>query len=338
MNAMRIALIGLGDVGRAYLEALQSDRQFEVAAVSDTSDERLRGLADSLDAKIYPDCRSLVVAQTRDPVDALFVALPPHQALDLLPPAAERGLSLFCHAPMGRSVEELRHVRDIFSGMSRPAVLSERWSAGLDTGAPADWCDLIGRLFSMCATVASTSTGVQWRGHRDRAGGGALLYDGYEALHAMVSVAGLPEAVSAECSLTARPGIPATRDTEDAAALTLRFARDIVGSLAVCRNQVDAAWTISLSGCDGSAAVSPDGMVIRRLDAEEPLSLSRFGGDGLAADVARFGERCRRHCDDTSFKTDLTPHMHTLATIEAAYLSARTGTPEAPKQFVQTYS
>lgn len=338
MTAMRIALIGLGDVGRAYLEALQSDRQFTVAAVSDTSDERLRGLADSLDAEVFPDCRSLVVAQTRDPVDALFVALPTHQALDLLPLAAERGLALFCHAPMGRSVEELRRVRDVFSGMSRPAVLSERWSAGLDTSAPGEWSDSIGRLFSISATVASTSTGAQWRGDRERAGGGALLYDGYEALHAMVSVAGLPETVSAECTLTARPGLPATHDTEDAAALTLRFARDVVGSLAVCRNRPEEAWTITLAGCDGSAEVSPSGMGIRRHDTEEPLSLSRFGGDALAADVARFGERCRRHCDDTAFKTDLTPHMHTLATIEAAYLSARTGTPEAPKQFVETYS
>jgi len=337
MSPIRVGLIGLDHVGRTYLEALESDRQFDVAAISDTSEKRLRDIANSSEAKIHPDCRSLVVAQTRDPIDALFVALPPHQALDLLPLATERGLALFCHAPVARTVEELRRVRDVFAESPAPAVLSERWSAGVDLDAQTDPPASMGRWFAARVVVDGMTGMDDWRGDAARAGGGALLYDGYDAVHALVSLAGIPDLVTAECGLSIPPGTPSTHDTEDAAAVALRFKRDVVGTLTVCRRQPEASWSVRLAGSEGSLEVSPTGMVIRRLDAP-PDESRRFGPDALAADVARFGERRRSHRKDAPVKTDLTPHLHVLATIQAAYLSARTGMPESPAQFVETYS
>ena len=61
MERIKTALIGLGDVGSAYAEAILADKRFDLIAVGDPGDKLLRRTTESIPAKAYNDYRSLIV-------------------------------------------------------------------------------------------------------------------------------------------------------------------------------------------------------------------------------------------------------------------------------------
>ena len=334
MNALRVGLLGLDHVGLAYRTALLADSRFELVAMADSNAERFRRAVAEVDILAFEDCRSLIVAQTRNPIDALFVALPPQKSLDLLPLAAQRGIPVFCHAPLARTAEEARTLIDSFAVAKVPLVVSRRWSAGLDDDAMDEISQTPGRVFAAHAVLRGTLDASDWRGDASRAGGGALLFDGYEAMDALVTLIDLPEMVSAECSAAVLPGSPKKYDTEDAAAVSVRFGRNQIGSLAVCRGACEDFWSLTMIGAGGFVTLDAERVTLHPRGASEPEVIARPATGLLAADIASFGNALTRGETLDRLHAAARQHVRTLATIEAAYLSARTGSPEAPTQFL----
>ncbi len=337
MSVLRVGLLGLDHIGSAYREALLNDDRLSLVAMADPSPERIRGVVANDEAAVFEDCRSLVVAQTRNPIDALFVALPPSQSLDLLPLAAERGIPVFCHAPLGRTTTEARTAIESFEAANVPLVVSRRWSAGLDADTMDELRQRVGRVFCAHAVVHGTLDGADWRGDASRAGGGALLFDGYEAVDALVNLVDLPEMVSAECSTAVLPSTPKKYDTEDAVAVAIRFGRDQIGSLAVCRGASEAYWSIAVIGASGSLTFDETQITLRPESVSEQDVIARPASGLLPADVASFATALLHGAPRTGPQATARQHLRTLATIEAAYLSDRTGSPEAPKKFLSDF-
>jgi len=334
MSVLRVGLLGLDRIGAAYRHALERDDGVELVALADSNPQRTRERVGPCDAAVFEDCRSLIVAQTRDPIDALFVALPPSQWLDLAPLAAERGIPAFCHAPIGRTAGEASTVMAAFERTGVPIVVSRRWSAGLDADALADLRHCSGRMFHAHAVVRGTSDGSDWRGDVQRAGGGALLFDGYEAVDAFVHLIDVPQVVTVECGRALPPGGPKKYDTEDAAAVTLRFGRDQVGSISVCRGAAAPSWSMTIIGASGSLTFDDTGLIRCAGNAPESDHTLRPPSDLLAEDIAAFTAALRIGASSQSLHETTRQHVRTLATIEAAYLSSRTGSPETPAQFL----
>jgi len=334
MKVLRVGLLGLDDVGAAYRTALLADSRFEFVAMADSNAERLRRASAEAATIAFEDCRSLIVAQTRDPIDALFVALPPHQSLDLLPLAAQRSVPVFCHAPMARTAEEARALIESFAAAKVPLVVSRRWSTGLDDDTINEIKETTGRVFAAHAVVRGTLDSADWRGDALRAGGGALLFDGYEAIDALVTLVDLPVLINAECSVAVAPGSPKKYDTEDAAAVSVRFGRDQIGSLAVCRGATEGSWSVTLIGPSGFVTLDAGRITLHRQDALEHDVIDRPPSELLATDIAAFGDALLHGESLDRLHATTRQHVRTLATIEAAYLSARTGSPESPAQFL----
>lgn len=326
MSALRVGLLGLDGVGRVYLNILRNEAPFELVAIADTHVERLRNACADSDITTFEDCRSLVVAQTRDPIDALFVTLPPHQTVDLLPLAAERGVAVFHHAPFARTANEAQRLTRTFEEAHCPLVASRLWLAQSPGGTTHDLLDRTGRLFAAHARVQSTETVVNWRGDALRAGGGALLYAGYDAVDAMVTLLGLPESAFAECGLATAPGTPRGYDTEDVAAVTFRFGRGEIGSLTVWRGVSEGAWELTLIG--------PKGTATWRRHHEDKATHEAGFARAVRHCVEIFGHDLHGAESPGRMDSSAQDHEPTLAAIDAAYLSAKTGSPEVPAQFL----
>ncbi len=110
MSRLKVALLGLAGVGEEYLAAIRANDRFELVAIADTDAELLRRRTQAGGERGYEDYRSLVVASDRASLDLLFVALEPHQSLEFIEMAAERGISVFCTAPFSRTVLEVLSV------------------------------------------------------------------------------------------------------------------------------------------------------------------------------------------------------------------------------------
>ena len=333
MTPLRAALLGLDGVGLVYLDALRSCTLFDLVAIADTSAERIRKIEHPPGVTTFDDCRSLVAAQTRDPIDALVVALPPHQSIELLPLAAERGVPVFHHTPFARTTAECQMVAQLFSTARGTFEAARLWSALLPDVTRPDLLRRAGRVVAAHACVQHTQTVTNWRGDPQRAGGGALLYAGYGAVDALVALLGLPESVCAECAWAAAPGAPRGYDTEDVAIVTLRFGHGEIGSLTVWRGADTNQWALTLIGTDATVSVGrPSAREDAGADelAARELEIASSVQAGLEAMGRRLQDRTA-----TRAASSAEAHVATLATIEAAYLSSKTGSAEVPAQFIQ---
>ena len=90
-------------------------------------------------------------------------------------------------------------------------------------------------------------------------------------------------------------------------------------------------------GATGLATLDAERVILHARGASEQDVIARPQSGLLAADIASFGDALLRSETLDRLQATARQHLRTLATIEAAYLSARTGSPEAPKRFLTDF-
>lgn len=327
---MRVALLGLEGVGGDYLSALREHDGFDLVAVGEAKSEVLRRVGDGLAAGLYEDYRSLIVEQAVAGLDLLIVALEPFQSGEFLLLAAKQGISVLHKAPFARSVSEARRLLAAFDGadatltVARP-LLGERAFVGL--GDPAL---LVGGVRAADVRVRVQTTGDGWRGDARRAGGGVLLNGAYEQLDWLLAMMGVPETVFAQSSEVVAPGAAKNYDTEDVAMLSLRFSGGRVATLTAARGMDKNSWQIELIGSDGVVRIEPSGLSVTARHASRPRRRLARTPNAMVPVLDSAGAPGKTR-GPVSRAAD---HLETLAVIEAAYLSARTGAVELPSRFL----
>jgi predicted dehydrogenase len=332
LKQLKVAVIGLSGVGAEYLSAVQSDDQFALVAVADTDAGVLRRHTEGAPFCGYTDYRSLVVETARTGLDLLVTALEPFQSVDYLGLAAERGIAVFHKAPFARSVAEGERLVHKFDAAACPLVVSRPWQFEPAFSRLHRIDNLAGRVYAATAVVRTPDDSTGWRGDSARAAAGVLLNGAYEQVDMLVHLMGVPEYVNAQCSMAVAPGKARSYDTEDAALVSMRFAGERIASIAASRNASEHTWGVTLIGEGGSVDLSPERMVLQPRAAGPRECLSVKTRDRVGPAISAFGAALLAGIQDLPSMAK--EHLVTLATIEAAYLSAKTGTPEAPDRFL----
>lgn len=333
MKRLRTALLGLGGVGREYLAAIRADDQFDLVAVSDAGPGApLEDLSDA-SLRTFEDHRSLIVETAREGLDLLVMALEPFESVGFTALAADHRINVFHKVPFARNVREARRLIRQFADHDVRFVGCRCWQFE-PAFAPLNSLDvLVGRVFAATASVAVIEGSDGWRGDRERAGGGVLLNDAYEAVDLLVHVLGLPQTVYAQCGMAADLRGACKYDAEDSAILTLRFGDQRVGSVTAIRGSTEPTWTVAFVGARGSVTVSPDAIQVTRSGevgtAHHEAQTSRSAAPAISA----FGASLLSGVQNIDATADR--HLPTIATIEAAYLSAKTATPESPARLME---
>lgn len=105
----RLGFLGVGWIGRNRLEAIAKSGVAEIAAIADTSRELCEQIL-----RIEPEA---AVLESLDDLlevglDGVVIATPSALHAEQAVTALERGTAVFCQKPLGRTVEETRHVID----------------------------------------------------------------------------------------------------------------------------------------------------------------------------------------------------------------------------------
>lgn len=332
-SPLRAALLGVSGAGRVWLEAIVSDSAYELCALGDERANALDLPAGAGQARTYTDYRSLLVEAAHAGLDVLFVALEPFQALDFVELAASRRVSVLHKAPAARTVREARRLVERFDQAGVHLAVSRWWRFEPAFAALRDLGALIGHVYAADAEVAISDTPEGWRGDRVKAGGGALLHGAYDAIDLLVSLLGVPESVSAQCAMAIPPNAPMTYDTEDVAFVTLKFPQECVASVSARRGAAKPVRRITLWGTQGTVEITPKRMTVTRRDTGK----SRIHRVRAAHELAPVLTALAAFLSGQphSFDSMLQDHLTTLAVIEAAYLSARTGEREAPARLIE---
>lgn len=327
MEPLRVGLIGLGPCGVLAAEALLASSWCRLMAVGSQKPSRLQHFTQQHpDIATYDDLRSLIV---NNPLEALFVAVPPFVRTKYLALAAERHLPVWMLTPAAPTLAEGMELLEMFDAVEVPLVVSRAY--GLDPALHEDIAGpaATGRLFLARGHVLTClPDDLDWRGDSERAVGGVLLDRAYSLVDIIVQTMGMPGRVYAAAAGVSRPGTRFPYDTEDTASVTCQFADGGIAQVTACWTSGPDDWSLDLHGL--KASVHMDERVVTTRDRTGATQLFRQNRPAnlLASQIEDFLTTLRTARRRT--RATLGEHLGTLAVLEAAYLSARTGQPESP--------
>jgi len=103
-NKLRVAVVGLGRMGRLHLNhLLELSQRVDLVAVADSLPENLQEISTRWDLPGYED---LALMLDKERPGALVIATPPASHAVLIQQAAPRGIHIFCEKPLALTREE----------------------------------------------------------------------------------------------------------------------------------------------------------------------------------------------------------------------------------------
>ncbi len=332
MRKLRVALLGLADDGQHYLSAIGQDDLFELVAISDRNVNLSREISENTGIRSYEDNRSLIVELSHDGLDALFIALEPHESYEFVQLSAQSNIAVFHKAPFSRNISDARSLVDRFRTSSQPLVIARTLPSDLSWSVATALSEEVGQVQFAMAEVASVNNADGWRGDHVRAGGGVLLHGAYPQLDLLVSVMGVPEEAFAQCAKFGQAGDVLNYDTEDMATLSLRFSSHRLATLSAYRNAPISHSRIRWVGPDGVVETTAESFTVESSEHMAEDVASPFAkDDGISKAVHEFGVALSSGMKPASTGED---HLASMAVLEAAYLSSRTGAPESVSRFL----
>ena len=175
---IRLAVVGLGKMGLSHLAIANMHPQIEVAAICDSSHYVLGVLNKHTGLRTHGNYETML----RDvDLDAVLIATPSRTHIDLVRPALERGLHVFCEKPLTLSGPDAERLVDIAStaGVVTQVGYHNRFvgtfrevKSLLDQGAIGAVSNILGEAYG---PVVLRRKGGTWRSRK--AEGGGSLYD-----------------------------------------------------------------------------------------------------------------------------------------------------------------
>jgi predicted dehydrogenase len=129
-SKVKLAVIGCGAWGREILKTLGSLPLAEVVAICDTYPSAMRKCAgDAPGAKQVADYKAVLEDKA---VQAVFIATPTHQRLDVVLAAIKAGKHVYCEAPLAHTLEDAKAI-----ALAAKAATKQIFQAGLQMRSDA---------------------------------------------------------------------------------------------------------------------------------------------------------------------------------------------------------
>jgi predicted dehydrogenase len=286
---LRFAVIGCGDIGLHNAVAISGAANAEVALSHDAAPGLAAAVAERCGGEVAP---SLEAALDRSRVDAVFLSVPHDAHVSLAVRAAEAGLHVAVEKPLAADLAgaERAVAAAAAAGVALSVCFPFRYEPAVLTARALVCAGALGPLRG--ATVVfhadkppsywrggfSGRASSDWRGRRDRAGGGVLIMNLTHYVDFIRFVTGVePEWVSARTD----PGA----EVEDAVALSVGFEGGAVGTISGSASTRGIPPNrFELWGEVGALRIEPDPAVYtdRALDGVATgrwVSLPRDAGD-----------------------------------------------------------
>jgi len=115
---LRIGFVGIGWIAGTHMDALSQLEDAQPVAFCDLDSARAERAAARFGGRAYTDWRTMLDAE---PLDALYICLPPHGHDGVEIEAAQRGIHLFIEKPVARDLDYARGAED---AIQRAGVMS----------------------------------------------------------------------------------------------------------------------------------------------------------------------------------------------------------------------
>ena len=333
MADVSVSLMGVSGAGEPLLRALLAEPRVRVTAVADRSADVLAEANGLGTYELFDDYRQLVV---QSQCDLLMITAPPFAGNEYALLAAGRGAHVWRLPPLARGFEQAVGLVDAFQRADRMLLVGTAWRVDPRYQAMVSHLDELGGLFLARASVVShLQDPLGWRGDSARAGGGVLLNQAYEAVDRIVALLGLPDEVVASATRLARTQTAQSYDTEDTASAMLRHPKGVTGLIAASWLSQPQEDSFRLHGSGGSATIDTEGLVMTDAEGRTSATCPHEPERAAAAQIHAVIEAVTE--GRSSDLPTAGQQLRTMAVIESAYLSARTGQPESPADLLRLH-
>jgi predicted dehydrogenase len=336
-RTLKIAAIGLTEPTLGLLDIASESGLYAITAVADTRQERLDICGNKFGCPVFTDYRQLIIATE---ADFILFGDPTHQCVEFiqlalqeefhvlktLPPAlnfsqltelyrlAKKHKRLFITMQNGRFRLPFEHIRNHLIKTNRQD--DQSWHL----------------VSAVChVPMGEPDTEMRWLNDPNMAGGGVLLHNCYDLIDELLLCFGLPQKVYALTINQAPDRQQRMSLTEDTAVVTMQFTDSLIAQICASRTLGPARRHLRVHGKQQHLTATEEEVVLydnggalleQKTYAADDLSSQKRMMENLAA-AFQSPDTCQLY----------PPHgfdLKTMAVIEAAYLSTRTGMAEDP--------
>jgi predicted dehydrogenase len=331
---LKTVILGLNEQARLLIDCATKTDLFQIVAVADKDAELAQKIAAELNCRHYDDYR-LAVMQSG--IDVVFAAAPLHSCAEYIHIALDKKMHVFRIAPPARTFNELAEFvhqaedRRVQFGVAAPLRFNKAYSAMRDYIEQ----DRGENIFLVTLQCGAGFLQEPWQRDPKLAGGGILLYDCYEMIDQLVLSFGVPDEVYAANTSQAHDRKQRLYVTEDTAVITMKFADTLTVNI-LASKALPPAHTLIAYGRDGKVCVDQSRLTVvdDKNDLLKAVDEPAAHSELMMQSLADFSQSIAGAAQMPPVSSGA-DHLATMALMEAAYLSARTGVPESPQRILQ---
>ena len=333
---LKTAILGLDEQAMLLLQAASECEYFQIEAVADKDALRVEKTAERYNCTAYDDYRQLII---QNHFDCLLVADAIYNCEEYIKTAMKKKINILKLSPPARNFEEaaelvkLAEEQNIQFAIANQNRFAKSWLK-LQQLLNQKQFRQISIISAICTT--SNNTPSTWQSDPKLAGGGVLLYDCYETIDLIMANFPLPEQIY---SLNTNHAIDRQQRlylTEDIAVMSMKFNDVLFGSLIASRAFGPEQKTLKLYGKENVIIVS-NGKLL--LEDKNGRIIEKFNfNDNKISCMTKLLENFAISIlspDKNNLISSARENLINMATIEAAYLSARTAMPEEPAKILK---
>ena len=333
---LTVAAIGLTGWTETLLEIAWAEPALQIIAVGDTDQVCAEATARRYECAPYTDYRQLIV---QNQVDLLLIGAAPHHCTEYVRQALQKKMNILTAWPWAVNFEQGAEYINL---ARREGVLFAVAQNGR-FGRPfkhimkflhdsVEQSNTIHLISAVChVPIGPLEPSQRWLYDPHLSGGGVLMQNCYNLIDELVLCFGLPQRVYALTQSQAPDRQQRLSLTEDTAVVSMQFSDTLIAQLCASRTLGPARQHLRIHGKDRYLTATPEEVVEctnaagrqKRRKYKDDLrpSLERMLGNLTAHLLAPQGN---------PLYPDHGVDLNTLAVIESAYLSARTGMDEEP--------
>lgn len=241
MNKTKVAILGMGNMGRNHLNELRKFEDVEIVSLCSVPREVAEeyNAANGTNYPIYTDFDQMLAERE---IDALFVCLPPFAHDGQIEKAAQKGIHIFTEKPLALNLER---GESMAKAVAQSGVFSQmgyhmRFGKAVRHVRRLMESGIAGKATLFSANYECNDLHVSW--WRDRTKSGGQIFEQIIHLYDMAYfMMGKVDLVTGFIANVCHQDVPGYT-VEDTSAVSLRFRNGTVGCITASNNAIPGRW------------------------------------------------------------------------------------------------
>lgn len=231
-HAVRLGLLGCGDIAQTHLEAISSVKRVRLTSVQDLDPQAAQRAAEKYGARTVSSADEIF----HDPaIDAVVLCVPPAHHFEFIKKAIASGKHTLCEKPFTITVKEAEEIKRLASSSDRLVMMASKFRFVEDVieARKLVQSGILGEIV-MAEVIFCSIVNMEkrWNSNRAVSGGGVLIDNGSHAVDVVKYLVGPIKSVYAQAGKRTQK-----MEVEDTARLHFETEDHIVG-------MVDLSWSL----------------------------------------------------------------------------------------------